>query len=196
MEIRLGLALDRNAAADGEHGSGVRRPLQRRQIQPDQCADRPQRAGAHLAYAGPHPGTDLLRRPRQCRASTGRHARLRLRLGAENQGRVLDQADPSIPARTRHPGAGLCADRRPPRHQGRRPGRAEDAGQVGGQLSGGDDQGRPGQAGRIAEAYRGNYRSPGQASGRVSGNPGDVVEERRRHARTARGDGAPAGERS
>jgi GTP-binding protein len=56
-----------------------------------------QRAGAHLAHAGPHPGTDLLRRSGLFRAAAGRHARLRLRLGAEGQGRVMDQADPSIP---------------------------------------------------------------------------------------------------
>ena len=43
-------------------GGGVRRPLQCRQIEPDQRADRPQRAGAHLAHAGPHPGADFLRR--------------------------------------------------------------------------------------------------------------------------------------
>jgi hypothetical protein len=54
------------------------------------------------------------------------NAGLRLRRGAEGQGRVMDQADPSIPAGPRHAGAGLCADRRPPRHQGRRPRRAED----------------------------------------------------------------------
>ena len=34
-------------------------------VEPDQRADRPQRAGADLAYAGPHPGTDLLRGPRK-----------------------------------------------------------------------------------------------------------------------------------
>ena len=57
------------------------------------------------------------------------------------------RADPSIPAGTRHAGARLCADRRPPWHQGCRPGRAEDAGQVSGELSGGADQGGPGEAG-------------------------------------------------
>ena len=147
LAVRLGFALDRDAAADGGRGSGVCRPLQCRQIEPDQRAHRPQRAGAHLAYAGPHPGTDLLRRPGQGRTSAGRHARLRLRLGAEDPGRVVDQADSPIPAGTRHAGAGLCADRRPPRHQGGRPGRAEDAGQVGGELSGGADQGGPGEGG-------------------------------------------------
>ena len=42
----------------------------------------------------------------------------------------------------------------PPRHQGCRPGRAEDAGQVRRQLSGGADQGRPGEAGRTRKAHR------------------------------------------
>ena len=48
------------AAADGRAGNRFRRPLQCRQILADQCADRPQGAGAHLEYAGPHPGIDLL----------------------------------------------------------------------------------------------------------------------------------------
>ena len=36
--------------------------------------------------------------PERTRLPAGRHARLRLRLGAEGQGRVLDRADPQIPA--------------------------------------------------------------------------------------------------
>ncbi len=77
-------------------------PLQCRQIEPDQRAHQPQRAGAHLEHAGPHPGTDLLcrRRPRH----PGRHARLRLRGGAQGQGRRLDRTDP----RLSHAGAPIC----------------------------------------------------------------------------------------
>ena len=124
LAVHLGVALDRNAAADGGHGGGVRRPLQCRQIQPDQRADRAQRAGAHLAHAGPHPGTDLLRRPGRCRLPAGRHARLWLRVSAESQSRVVDRADPQIPAGPQQPGAGLRADRRPPWSQGGRSRRA------------------------------------------------------------------------
>src|ERR1700684_3817156 len=67
-------------AADGGHGGRLRGPLQCGQIEPDQCIDRPQRAGADLAYAGPRPGADLLRRPGPCRLAAGRDARLRLRI--------------------------------------------------------------------------------------------------------------------
>src|SRR4030081_683398 len=83
---------------------GVRRPLQCRQIQPDQRADRPQRAGAHLAYARPHPGTDLLRRPAGSRLPAGRYARLWLCVRAQSQGRVLDPAYSQIPAGSQQPG--------------------------------------------------------------------------------------------
>ena len=92
--------------------------------------------------------------PDKRRPAAGRHARLWLCLGAQDQGRVLDRADPSIPAGTRHARAGLCADRRAPRPQGCRPGRAEDAGQVRRQLSGRADQGRPGEGDRAGRAHR------------------------------------------
>ena len=58
--------------------------------------------------------------PDECRLPAGRHARLRLRLRAEGQGRVMDRADPQIPARPQQSGAGLCADRCPPWPQGGR----------------------------------------------------------------------------
>src|ERR1700681_2930471 len=69
LAVLLGLALDRDLAADGRHRGRLRRPLQCRQILADQRADRAQRAGADLAYAGPHPGTDFLRRPGQDRVT-------------------------------------------------------------------------------------------------------------------------------
>ncbi len=73
LAVRLGGGLDRDAAADEGHRDRLRRPLQCRQVEPDQRADRPQGAGAHLAHAGPHPGTDLLQGPgRRCGSSTCR----------------------------------------------------------------------------------------------------------------------------
>ena len=146
LAVLLGLALDRDAAADGGHGSRLRRPLQCRQVEPDQRAHRAQCAGKDLAYAGPHPGTDFLRGPRKGRLPAGRYARLRLRLRAEGEGCVLDCLDSQIPAGPQHAGAGLCADRCPAWLQGGRSRRAEDPRQIGRELSARADQGRPGQA--------------------------------------------------
>ena len=93
------------------------RPLQCRQVEPDQRADRAQGAGAHLEHAGPHPGADLL--PRRRPAHAGRHAGLRPRRGVEGEDRGLDRADRGVPARPRQPRARLCAGRCAARPQGR-----------------------------------------------------------------------------
>ena len=52
-------------------------------------------------------------------ARARRHAGLWLCGGREGQGQGLDRADPRLPAGPRQPGAGLPADRRPPRPEGR-----------------------------------------------------------------------------
>ncbi len=91
LAVHRGFRLARCAAADGRHGGGVRRPLQCRQVQPDQRADRPQRAGTHLAHAGADAGTDLLPGTAALGPAAGRHAGLRLRLGAEDEDRRLDR---------------------------------------------------------------------------------------------------------
>ena len=92
--------------------------------------------------------------PDEGRLPAGRHARLRLCLRAQGQGRVMDRADPQVPAGPQQPGAGLCADRCPAWPQGGRSRRAEDPRQIGRELSGGADQGRPGQAGRAGKTRR------------------------------------------
>ena len=60
--------------------------------------------------------------------------------------------DPQIPAGPQHAGAGLCADRRPAWPQGGRSRRAEDARQIGRELSARAHQGRPGQACRTGDS--------------------------------------------
>src|SRR5881396_2016956 len=190
LAVLLGLALDRNTAADRGHGGRLCRPFQRRQIQPDQRADRPQRAGAYLAYAGPYPGTDLLRRPWPCRLPAGRYARLRLRIRAEDQGRLLDRADPQIPAGSQQSGAGLRAGRCAAWYQGARPRRAEDARQVGRELSVRPHQGRSGEAIRTGAAHCRDRGRPDKTSRCLSRSSGDVLAHWRRDAGIAGGDGA------
>ena len=116
--VPVGRRLAAVAAARGGTRNRIRRPLECRQIEPDQRAHRPPRPGADLEYAGPHPGADLLRRPAAARP--GRPARLRLCRRGEEQGRGLDRAYSRLPARPRHARPRLRADRCPPRPQGRR----------------------------------------------------------------------------
>src|SRR6185295_12241763 len=55
----------------------------------------------------------------------------------------------------------------------------------------GADQGGPGEEGRTRKEHRRDDRRARQAPGRVSGNIGDILALRRRHAGIARRDGAP-----
>src|SRR3546814_2321432 len=61
----------------------VRGPLERRQVVAPERAHRAQGARAHLGDAGAHAGTELLRRWHATGVPAGRHARLRLRQGAQ-----------------------------------------------------------------------------------------------------------------
>ncbi len=70
----------------------VRGALERRQVEPDQRAHRPQGARPHVAHARAHAGADLFR-PRR-RAHPRRHAGLRLCPGAEGQDQGVDRSDP------------------------------------------------------------------------------------------------------
>src|SRR6185295_6901417 len=58
-------------------------------------------------------------------------------------------------------------------------------------LSGGADQGGPGEEGRTGKEHRANHGGARQAPGGVSGSSADILALRRRHAGTARRDGAP-----
>ncbi len=92
-----------------------------------------------------------------------------------------------------HAGARLCADRRAAWPEGRRSRRAEDARQGGGELSGRAHQGRSGEGGRTRCPHR-RDREP--RSPNIPRPFRDVLatssRTRRRHAGTARRDGAPA----
>src|SRR5258705_4763999 len=105
----------------------------------------------------------------------------------------MDGADPQIPAGTGEPCTGLCADRRPAWIEGRRSGRAEDAGQIGRELPGRADQIRSGEAGRAADADRRDNGGARQTSGRVSRGAGDILAQRRRHAGITCRHGAASG---
>ena len=70
--------------------------------------------------------------------------------------------------------------------------RAEDARQVGGELSDRAHQGRPGQGRRDSSSASPTPRRARQTSRRLSGNPGDLLAHRRRHAGIARRHGAAA----
>ena len=89
---RAGLVPEIGAGAEiparsGRAGDRLRRPLQCRQIVPAQPADQPQRPRPHLQHAGPDPGAEHLRGRRAGAAAPRRHARLRLRQGAEGLAR-------------------------------------------------------------------------------------------------------------
>ena len=73
MALRLAAPRSSRLPPTMRHRDRLRRPLQCRQVEPDQRAHRPEGAGPHLAHAGPHPGAHLLRRsPRPLRWSTCR----------------------------------------------------------------------------------------------------------------------------
>jgi hypothetical protein len=81
-----------------------RRPLQCRQIEPDQRAHRPPVARPHVEYAGSHPGVDLFRRFKP--VSAGRFARLRICRSRQEQGYGVDEAHPRL---SRAPAFRPCA---------------------------------------------------------------------------------------
>ena len=180
------------AAADGRHRGRVRRPLQCRQIQPDQCADRPQRAGAHLAHAGPHPGTDLLRRPGRAglrlvdmpgygyasapKAKVASWTALihKFLQGRGNLARVYVLID------ARHGLKDVDLDVL----------KTLDKSAVSYQVVlTKADQVKPAE---LEQRIAATVGSACQASRRVSGRAGDILAHRRRHAGIARRDGAPA----
>ena len=111
VELSVGGKLGRFAAAGSGARSRVRRPLECRQIEPDQRADRPPVVGANLKHAGPNPGADLLSRRRPARA--GRSAGLWLCRRRQEQSVGVDPTDPRLSAGPRRFGPRLCADRRP-----------------------------------------------------------------------------------
>ena len=99
LGVHPGRARHPSPAAVGSAGDRLCRALQRRQIVPHQCADRTEGTGADLQHARPHAGTQLFRpgRPfgrgrRPAADGAGRHARLRLCLGAQGEGRRVDEA--------------------------------------------------------------------------------------------------------
>ena len=178
-------------AADERARDCVRRPLQCRQVEPDQCADRPPRAGAHLEYARPHPGTDFLRRPGSARA--GRHAGLRLCGGGQDQGRRLDRSHPRLSARPRHAGARLCADRRAPRAERRRRRHSRYVEQSRRQPRDRADQMRPGRGSGARRADRSGQSGDTKAAGGVSRSDRHLGADRRRHRCAARRHRAASG---
>ena len=105
----------RVAAADARRRDRLRRPLQCRQIEPDQRADRPQKPRPHLAHARPHPGTDFLHRRRRLNIvdmpGYGYAAAAKSKIAAWTA--LID----AYSARPRQPRPRLCAGRRPPRPQ-------------------------------------------------------------------------------
>ncbi len=117
-DLRAGRGQARPAAAGGPARGRLRRPLQRRQVEPDQRADRAGQPGAHLAT-----------RPAAPSRSTSSTSAGRLILvdlpgygyaqAPKDRGRALDQAGVRLSARPAQPAAGLPADRRPPRHSSR-----------------------------------------------------------------------------
>ena len=65
LRLPEGRRRDGRPAAGRPAGGLLRRALQRRQVEPDQRADRAQGAGPRLEHAGPHPGDQLLRARRR-----------------------------------------------------------------------------------------------------------------------------------
>ena len=61
VRVRGRRGLARVAARDLAARGRLRRPLQRRQVEPGQCADRPAHAGAHLVQPGPYAADQFLR---------------------------------------------------------------------------------------------------------------------------------------
>ena len=99
-------------ARAGRAGDRLRRPLQRRQVVAAQPADQPERPGARLEHAGAHAGAQHLRGRRAGAAAPGRHARLRLRQGAEGGRPQVALPDQRLSARPAGAEAHPAADRR------------------------------------------------------------------------------------
>ena len=163
----------RRAAADARDRDRLRRPLQCRQVEPDQRAHRPQGARAHLAHARPHPGTDLL--PGRGRPQRRGHARLRLCRRRQIQDRGLDRADPRLSARPAQSRARLCADRCAPRAEGDRQSDPRCARQCGRQPPDRAHQMRRGEEIRTGQPHRRGGSRARQAPGRLPERAGDVV---------------------
>ena len=97
--------------AEPASGDRLRRPLQRRQVEPDQRADRPEDARPHLADAGPDPPAQLLR-PRRP-ADAGRSAGLRLRRGTETGDRRAGRGSSMPTCAAGRPCVGCCSSSMP-----------------------------------------------------------------------------------
>ena len=81
MPLCLRRRRPRGPAAGEPAGSRLYRPLECRQVEPRQRADRPAAPGPHLEYAGPHAAAQFLRSRRP--ADAGRSARLWLCRGSK-----------------------------------------------------------------------------------------------------------------
>ena len=133
------------AAGKAERGR-LCRPLQCRQVQPGQCADRPQKPGAGVADARRHPPDQFLQSGGP--ADAGRPARLWLRQSAPRPKReAWQEMIFSYLRRPRAPAAGGAADRRAAGRDGQRPAGDGAAGPGRGFLWPGADQGRRAEAG-------------------------------------------------
>ena len=103
-------------------GGGVRGPVQRRQVVAPQCAHQPQVAGADLEHARPHAGAELLRGRKPDGAAAGRHARLRLRRGAQGFGEAVAFLGERLSARASGAEARARPHRLTPRREAGGPG--------------------------------------------------------------------------
>ena len=65
LRFLLGHRRHQQPAAAEPAGNRLRRPLQCRQVEPDQCADQPQRPGPRQPHAGAHPRDQFLQSGRQ-----------------------------------------------------------------------------------------------------------------------------------
>ncbi len=166
MAFRRRRRFGRVAAADAGRRDRLRRALERGQIEPDQRAHQPDRAGARLAHARPHPRDQFLRRTAQSRARGP--ARLRLRQGAEGKDRSLDRAGARLSRRPRQPRPRSGADRRAPWPQAQRRRGARRARPRRGELRHRSHQGRRIDQARARESPGRDHGGDRQAAGGLS----------------------------
>ncbi len=119
VRFHLGRVVGRQSAAGKAAGDRFRRALERGQVEPDQCAHRPQDAGTRVEHAGPHETDQFLRSRRPGRAR--RPARLRLCEGVQEPGRGMAEHDLRVPAGPRESRPRVRAGGFAPRRDGHRP---------------------------------------------------------------------------
>ena len=100
LRFLLGHRRHQQPAAAKPAGDRLRRPLQCRQIEPDQRADQPQGPGPRQQHAGAHPRDQFLQSGRQ--ADPHRPARLWLCQGVQDAGGGMADPDLLLSQRPRH----------------------------------------------------------------------------------------------